>query len=158
MIVAEVMTEAVQTCAPTDTLRRAAQIMWEQDCGSVPVVRDDGHVLGMITDRDICMAAYLRNQRLDECVVRDVMNAPAIACRPADPIEKAEAAMREHRIRRVPVIDEGDRVTGILSLNDIVLATPQGGGNGGGVRAGKQADVRPDEVLTTFATICQHRA
>jgi CBS domain-containing protein len=154
MIVAEVMTEAVQTCAPTDTLQRAAQIMWERDCGSVPVVRDDGHVLGMITDRDICMAAYLRHQRLDECVVRDVMNGPAIACRPADPIDKAEAAMREHRVRRVPVIDESDLVTGILSLNDIVLATPAAA-EGSGAEA--DAGARPEAVLTTLATICQHR-
>jgi CBS domain-containing protein len=156
MIFAEVMTEAVRTCAPGDTLQHAAQIMWDQDCGSVPVVRDDGHVLGMITDRDICMAAFLRQRRLDECLVRDAMNGPAVACRPSDPIEKAEAAMREHRIRRVPVIDAGDRVTGILSLNDIVLATPQAS-EGHGSRPGKQVDVRPEQVLTTFATICQHR-
>lgn len=157
MIVAELMTEAVQTCAPTDTLQRAAQIMWERDCGAVPVVRDDGHVMGMITDRDICMAAFLRSQRLDECVVRDVMNAPAISCRPADPIEKAESAMREHRIRRVPVIDEGDRVTGILSLNDIVLATSRAD-NRRATRSGQETGVQPAEVVTTLASICEHRS
>ena len=148
MIVAEVMTLGVHTCSPADTLRTAAQIMWEQDCGSVPVVREDGHVIGMITDRDICMAAYLRGQRLDECVVRDVMGAPAVACRPGDAIEKAEAAMREGRVRRMPVLDENDRVTGILSVNDLVLAAPQ---------TDHQHGSSPEAVLTTIATICQHR-
>ena len=149
MIVAEVMTQTVRTCAPSDTLSAAAQIMWEHDCGSVPVVRDDGHIIGMITDRDICMAAYLRGQRLDECVVRDVMAAPAISCRPGDPIDKAEAAMREHRVRRMPVIDESDRITGILSLNDLVLAMPP---------AAHARDRQPEMLVSTLAAISQHRA
>jgi CBS domain-containing protein len=148
MIVAEVMTQAVRTCAPTDSLSAAAQIMWELDCGSVPVVRDDGHVMGMITDRDICMAAHLRRQRLDECVVRNVMAAPAISVRPSDPLEKAETVMREHRVRRVPVIDENDRVTGIVSLNDLVLAVP---------RTDNQRGRQPEALVSTLAAISQHR-
>jgi len=148
MIVAEVMTPNVQTCSPTDPLHAAAQIMWERDCGSVPVVREDGHVVGMITDRDICMATFLRGQRLDECVVRDVMSAPAVTCRPSDAIEKAESAMRDHRIRRVAVIDENDRVMGIVSLNDLVLALP---------RADGQRARRPELMVSTMTAICQHR-
>lgn len=148
MIVAEVMTQAVRTCAPTDTLRAAAQIMWEQDCGAVPVVREDGHVMGMITDRDICMAALLRGERLEQCVVRDVMAAPAVACRPADPLDKAEESMRHHRVRRLPVIDENDCVTGIVSLNDLVLAVP---------RADNQRGRAPEALVSTMAAICQHR-
>ena len=148
MIVAEVMTQKVHTCSPTDPLHAAVQIMWEHDCGSVPVVREDGHVIGMITDRDVCMAAFLRGQRLDECVVRDVMAAPAITCRPSDPVEKAESAMREYRIRRVAVIDESDRVTGIVSMNDLVLAVP---------RADNQRGKRPESLVGTLTAICQHR-
>jgi CBS domain-containing protein len=150
MIVAELMTEAVRTCAPNDTLRTAAQIMWEQDCGSVPVVGDEGQIVGMITDRDICMAAYLRGQRLHECTVGDIMATPAVACRPGDSIEKAETTMREHQVRRVPIIDEGGRVTGILSMNDLVLAAPLAGS--------QRQGMRPEAVLSTFAQICQHRA
>jgi CBS-domain-containing membrane protein len=148
MIVAEVMTQAVRTCAATDSLSAAAQIMWELDCGAVPVVRDDGHVMGMITDRDICMAAHLRGQRLGECLVRDAMGAPAISVRPSDAIEKAESVMREHRIRRVPVIDESDRVTGIVSLNDLVLAVQ---------RTDNQRGRRPEALVSTLTAICQHR-
>jgi len=146
MIVAEVMTQEVCTCLSTDPLYTAAQIMWERDCGSVPVVREDGHVVGMITDRDICMATYLRGQRQDECVVRDVMTAPAVTCRPSDSIDKAESAMREHRVRRVAVIDESDRVTGILSLNDLVLCAPPD-------HRGK----RPEALVGTLSAISQHR-
>lgn len=148
MIVAELMTEAVRTCAPTDSLSVAAQIMWELDCGSVPVVRHDGRVMGMITDRDICMAAHLRGQRLDECIVRGAMAAPAISVRPSDSVDKAETVMREHRVRRLPVIDENDRVVGIVSLNDLVLAVP---------RTDSQRGRRPETLLSTLAAICQHR-
>jgi CBS domain-containing protein len=148
MIVAEVMNESVSSCSASDTLQEAAQIMWEQDCGSVPVVGDDGQLVGMITDRDICMTAYLRDQRLEECTVGEIMAQPAIACRPGDPIEKAENAMRTHRVRRLPIIDEAGHLNGILSLSDLVLAVPQTEGG----RPNRQSE----EILSTFAAICQH--
>jgi CBS domain-containing protein len=149
MIVAEVMEPQASACSPNDSLRVAAQIMWERDCGSVPVTEDGGRVVGMITDRDICMAAYLRDTRLGECAVGEVMARPAAACRPSDPIGKAESTMREHRIRRLPVIDESNHLVGVLSLNDLVLATPR-------PVTGRQAH-QQDDVLATLATICEHR-
>jgi CBS domain-containing protein len=148
MIVAEVMTHEPSSCTPGDTLASAARVMWERDCGAVPVVDSQRRVLGMITDRDICMAAYLRGQRLDECTIGDVMSRPVIACRPADAIERAEAIMRDHRIRRLPVIDENGCLEGILSMNDLILAAPAGP---------KRTDIRPDVVVSTLAIICQHR-
>lgn len=149
MIVAELMQRNVRSCAPSDTLKVAAQIMWEQDCGSVPIVDPAGQLVGMITDRDICMAAYLRSQRLDECLVGDIMSRPVVAARPSDPIEKAETAMRDSRVRRLPVIDESGHLTGILSLNDLALASrpdPQ-----------SQKALAPEVVTSTLAAICQHR-
>lgn len=154
MIIAEVMKRGVYTCSPTDTLQVPAQIMWEHDCGSVPIVDQDGRVVGMITDRDICMAAYLRGQRLQDCVTCDVMARPAVACRPGDPVEKAELAMREHQVRRLPIIGDDQRLTGIVSVNDLLLAAPED------ERAPKDrrpGDAERHALLSTLAAICQHR-
>lgn len=149
MIVAEMMSQDVRCCRPTDTLSAAAQIMWERDCGAVPVADGDGRVVGMITDRDICMAAHLRGQRLDECLVGEIMSRPPVACRPGDAIEKAEGLMREHRIRRLVVVDEHDHLAGVLSMNDLVLAAP--------IEGKRRRDVRSEDVMSTLATISQHR-
>ena len=62
-IVAQVMTRKVHTCRRGDTLHRAARLMWDHDCGAVPIVDERGHTVGMITDRDICMAVYIRDGR-----------------------------------------------------------------------------------------------
>jgi CBS domain-containing protein len=147
--VSDMMTLEVKSCAPGDTLSAAARIMWERDCGVVPVVDQDGRLAGLITDRDICMAAYLRGQRLEECLVGDVMSRPAVTCRPDETIERAEASMREHQIRRLPIVDESGRLCGILSMNDLVLATPAEGQ--------RRGEIRPETVVSTLAGISRHR-
>ena len=149
MNVAELMQQDVRTCAASDSLAVPAQIMWERDCGSVPVVGDGGELRGMITDRDICMAAYLRGKPLHECTVAEVMSRPAIASRPNDTLQKAEDTMRDNRIRRLPVVDENGHLTGILSLNDLALAARPGGP--------RPKDLGSETIASTLAAICQHR-
>ena len=122
MNVEELMARDVQTCAPYDSLDRAAQIMWECDCGSVPVVEavdGRGRVVGMITDRDICMAAYTQGRPLSEIGVGSVMARVVHACRKTDPIEEALQIMRRCQVHRVPVLDENDRLVGLLALADV---------------------------------------
>jgi CBS domain-containing protein len=111
MIISELMQHDVRTCTAGVSLAVPARIMWEHDCGSVPVMGEDGQLTGMITDRDICMAAYLRGQPLHECTVADVMSRPAIATHANDTLAKAEDTMRDNRIRRLPVVDESGRLT-----------------------------------------------
>ena len=149
MTITDLMTRDPGTCVPTDTLQCAARIMWERDCGSVPVVDGDGRVLGVVTDRDLCMAAYLRHQALHECCVHEVMGHPAIVCRESDPVETAFEAMRQHRIRRIPVVDGENRLTGILALNDLALA--------GSRPNAERRGMRPEAVSATLTAICQHR-
>jgi CBS domain-containing protein len=117
MNVEKIMTRGVKTCGPEDTLWTAAQIMWEKDCGCVPVVKD-GKVVGMITDRDICMAAWTQDARLSELSVSRVCSQEPLSCGPGDPVAKAEELMRTRQVRRLPVVDE-NRLVGIVSLNDI---------------------------------------
>ncbi len=95
--VQEVMTRNPRTCAPDETLHRAAQIMWETDCGCVPVVGSDGRVQAMITDRDVCMAAFTRGRSLAEISVSSAASRTLVTARPQDSLETAEGLMQRHQ-------------------------------------------------------------
>src|SRR6266404_9489532 len=119
MNVFEVMTRRVYSCRPGDTLATAAGLMWDHDIGCAPVVDVGGRVVGMITDRDICMAAYTRGTRLAEVDVASVMSRGLHACAPEQSVAEAEDLMRLEQIRRMPVVDGGGKLIGILSLADV---------------------------------------
>ena len=88
--------------------------------GVIPVVNHEGAVVGMVTDRDLCMAAYTQGKPLGEIPVSTAMARDVFGCRPQDSIESVEHLMRDKHIRRVPVIDAEGRLVGLISLNDIV--------------------------------------
>lgn len=113
------MSVDVRSCKPGDSLNRAAQLMWEGDCGCVPVVDDDGKVLGLITDRDICMASYTQGKSLAELSVESSMSKRVHGCSPDESVGEALALMTEHRLRRLPVQDASGKLRGILSLADV---------------------------------------
>jgi CBS domain-containing protein len=115
----ELMTKGVLTCSPDDKLNRAAQIMWEHNCGAVLVVEANRRTIGIITDRDICMAAYTQGKPLWEIPVSAAAAYELISALPDDTIESVEALMRSAQIRRVPVLDKGGRAVGIISMADI---------------------------------------
>ena len=120
MRIEQVMTRDVRTCSPADTLSRAAELMWQTDCGCVPVLDDERRVVGLVTDRDLAMAAYLQGRRLDEIDVASVMSRDVATCSHRDPPEAAELKMQERRVRRLPVIDDAGTLVGIVSLADLV--------------------------------------
>jgi CBS domain-containing protein len=148
MNVAAVMTHDVHTCGLGDSLGTAAKVMWDHDCGCVPVV-DGGRVVGMLTDRDICMAAYFRGAPLNALRVGDSMSKPAHACSPNDTLDSAEKLMRANKVHRLPVIDAQGHICGILSLNDIVC---------GYAAKRKGAGVGATEIAATLAAICERRS
>jgi len=150
MKVAQVMKQDVKTCRAQDTLNTAAQTMWDHDCGCVPVTDAEGHVVGMITDRDVCMAAYTRGQPLGALRIEEAMSAAVCTCRPEDTVADAEMMMRAHQVHRLPAVDDGGRLVGILSLNDIAIYARQE------PTAEKRA-VRLAEVGETLGAICQPR-
>jgi len=147
MNVSQLMTGDVAACRPEDTLNYAAQLMWDRDCGCIPVIDDAGTVIGMLTDRDALMAAYFRGEPLSSIRVVDVMSRDVKWCRPDDDVMDAERRMQEHQIRRMPVVENG-RLVGVLSINDIALAADH---------AGAVDSPTPDEVGETLAAIGQHR-
>ncbi len=99
--------------------------MWENDCGCVPVVDSAARVLGMVTDRDVCMAAYTRGQTLNHIPVSAAMSREVFACEPSDDLLDAQKVMRKHQVRRLPVNDSKGRLIGLLSLNDLARAIPR---------------------------------
>jgi signal-transduction protein with cAMP-binding, CBS, and nucleotidyltransferase domain len=145
------MTTAVKSCGVRGNLQSAAQIMWENDCGVVPGVDDDGRVVGMITDRDICMAAYTHGQPLWQLLVSQAMANRVYGVHEHDTLETAESLMQRVRVRRVPVIDADGRLKGILSMNDLAR---HGHRSGGHSRNGLSGDT----IVKTLATISEPRA
>lgn len=119
MLVAELMHSDVKTCAPDDTLAHAAQLMWENDIGAVPVVEGD-RVIAMLTDRDMSMGAFMRGKPLHEIPVSDVASKHLVTVSANESLDAAEQKMREHQVRRLPVVLDGsNRLAGILSLGDL---------------------------------------
>jgi CBS-domain-containing membrane protein len=121
--------------------------MWDLDCGVIPVVHD-GKLVGMITDRDLCMAAYTQGRSLGEIEVNTAMARHPISARPDQAIDEVERLMAEHQVRRIAVVDDDDSVLGVLSLNDLALeaARPET----------QMKDALP-RIARTLAAISAHR-
>ena len=119
MNVQSLMTKDPKCCRAEDSLRTAAHLMWECDIGSIPVVDQEQRVVGMITDRDICMDAYFQDRPVSEIRVHQAMASKVIACRPEDDVKTAERLMRDNQIRRLPVINRQGHLLGVVSVNDL---------------------------------------
>src|SRR5262249_29514336 len=103
-----------------DTLHRAAQIMWDRDCGAVPVVDAEGRAVGLVTDRDLCMAAYTRGRPLSAISVSSLLSGKLHTCAASTSLDEAVARMRARRVRRLVVVDPKDqRLVGMLALADL---------------------------------------
>jgi CBS domain-containing protein len=126
MKIKDVMTQALWTLPIGDTLNDALKLMWQHDVGALPVVDHNGHVMGMITDRDIAMATYLRGRMPAEIPVSETMSGEIVACHGDDTIADAERLMRDHQIRRLPVTDDTGHVIGMITLGDLARAATSG--------------------------------
>jgi CBS domain-containing protein len=123
--VGSIMTRNVVSCSGNDTLHRAAQIMWDRDCGAVPVVDAEGRAVGLVTDRDLCMAAYTRARPLSAISVSSLLSGKLHTCAASTSLDEAVARMRGQRIRRLVVVDPKDqRLVGMLSLADLARQLP----------------------------------
>lgn len=119
MNVREIMTSGVRTCSPDDTLDSVAKLMWDTDCGCIPVVNLYGEAVGMITDRDICMAAYTQGLPLSKIFVASTTSRRVTTVRDNESLGAAEALMQKHRVRRLPVVDVSAKLIGLVSMSDL---------------------------------------
>jgi CBS domain-containing protein len=150
MKISQIMKADVETCGLDDNLAAAASRMWDCDIGCVPVVDATGHVVGMVTDRDICMAALTRGQRLSEISVSVAMAKEVLSCPPDATLIEAEEIMRSGQVRRLPVIDSDACLVGIVSLADLARLAEREIGR-------KNRDLSAQEVTATLAAICAPR-
>jgi CBS-domain-containing membrane protein len=123
----------------------AARIMWEQDCGCVPVVDDGGTVVGMITDRDICMAAHIRGRTLTHMNVGSAASKSIVTIGEDESIRRAGELMREAQVHRLPVVNSAGRLVGLLSMSDLARRTHDLG------------DRVKEPLLSALAEVCRAR-
>jgi CBS-domain-containing membrane protein len=119
MKVQDAMTRSPATCLLQDSLHAAAQKLWERDCGCLPIVDPDGRPVAMLTDRDVCMAAWSTGQPLHELPVSTAMSKHVVSCRANEDVAAAAARMAKHSVRRLPVLDADGVLVGMLSLADL---------------------------------------
>jgi CBS domain-containing protein len=148
MKVQDVMTYDVQSCRPETNLTEAAMQMWRGDFGALPVVAAAGKVVGMITDRDICMAAATKHRDPANIRVKEVMSDKVYGCSCDSDIHEALNIMQQNQVRRLPIISAEDgRLEGILSMNDVALKT----------QTGRGVELSAEDVEQTLRAICTHR-
>ena len=145
MQIKNLMTTDVATCRPETNLAIVAKLMWDKDCGFVPVVDAAGKVAGVITDRDICIASATRRLLPDQITAVQAMRRPPIhTIQPEDTIEKALSTMKQFQVRRLPAVAADGTLKGVVSMNDIVLASQ------------RKEGPAPAEILSTLSVIYAH--
>ena len=150
MYVRDLMTRDVTTCMPDTSADSAAMMMWNNDCGSVPVIDENGKAIGMITDRDICMAVALQRRSASEIQVRDFMSDELFSCQPEQDIRQAMKTMASHKIKRIPITNGNGQVEGILSIDDIVACAERG------ARGIRTPELSFDDTMATLKAVCNH--
>jgi CBS domain-containing protein len=121
MKVREIMTSDPVCCVPEDTTQKVAQLLREHDVGSLPVVaaRDDLRLVGMVTDRDICLAVVAEGADPKTTTIENCMTSEPAACREGENLNNCERLMEEHQVRRIPVVDGDGKLIGIVAQADI---------------------------------------
>jgi CBS domain-containing protein len=147
MKVEEICTRKVKSCCLETSAADAADLMWEADCGALPVVDEAGKVLGIVTDRDLCMALALTGQPAAGLPVRSLLPPTLHTCRLTDDVREALRTMRLHKIRRLPVVDGAGILQGMVSFCDVARAArPE-------ALAGP-TDVTDEDIALALKTIC----
>lgn len=147
ILVEDLMTRTPWYCHPDTNLAIVAELMWKHDCGALPVV-ENGHVLAVITDRDIAIALGTRGVRAQDLTASEVATHPVVFCREDDDVHAALHLMTDARVRRLPVVNDHDELTGVIALNDLVLAARPTNGH--------KSDLEDEEVLRSLRRICAH--
>lgn len=142
MKIGNVLSRDVVACSALDSLEHVVRLMAERDLGSVVVIDRRDRVLGLVTERDVCLAAFRQEQRLREIPVTAAITSEPVWCRDSDDALDVERVMREHRIRRVLVANERGLLVGIASLADLA-------------RAARAGQLPADDVAATLAAVAR---
>ena len=145
MKVRDAMAKTPVFCSLETNLGAAVEMLWNRNCGILPVVDAQGQVVGVITDRDIAIALGTRNQLPSEIAVAQAATRKVQSCKPTDDIHTALDTMAENKVRRLIVVNEQNQLEGILSMDDVVLSA--------GSKTGVKPDISSDDVLRTLKTL-----
>ena len=126
MKVKEIMTTSAVCCGPETNVGRAVELLWNRNVGMLPVVDNDGKLVGVVTDRDICIALGTRNRLPGELTVGDIAVRKVFTCKPNDDIHEALYEMGNHQVRRLPVVNDQGVPQGVLSMDDLILHSEVG--------------------------------
>lgn len=148
MKIGDVMGGEIAVCGPTSSAADAARIMWERDCGCVPILDDRRVPIGVVTDRDLCIAAYTRGQTLHDIPLASVMSRGLVTCTRDASIAEVEHLMAARKVRRVLVVDDAGRLEGVVSLGDLARAR-------GRTRLDRTVEHLFADVARTLAAISQ---
>ena len=122
MLVSDIMTLNPKCCAPDCPAQQAAELMRKWSMGVLPVVdgTETQTIRGIVTDRDLCMGVVAAGKDPAHVTVGECMTRAAVCCAAGEPVARALEVMRDHHVRRLPVVDSAGRVVGIVSLTDII--------------------------------------
>ena len=121
MKVKEIMTQSAVCCRPETNAGRAVELLWERNLGMLPVVDRSGKLIGVVTDRDLCVAMGTRNRLPGDLTVGEIAIRKVFTCKPDDDVHEALSLMSANQVRRLPVVNKEGIPQGILSMDDLVL-------------------------------------
>jgi CBS domain-containing protein len=123
----EVMTKNPVCCLPDDTVAKAAQLMQRDNIGSIPIIEDEQNqkLAGIVTDRDLAIKVIAKGLDAKSTKVEAVMTRQVVTCRAEDDLQKALDAMAQHQLRRIPIVDNDNRIVGIIAQADVATRVNQ---------------------------------
>lgn len=146
MRVRDVMVETPASCSVNTNLGAAIEMLWNRNCGFLPVVDEQEKVIGVVTDRDLCIAMGTRNRLPGEMTVGEVLSPKLFYCKPEDDIHAALKIMGNKKVRRLPVVDSNRKLKGILAMDDIVLHAQS-------AKAGNFPELSAEDILGTLKNL-----
>ncbi len=153
MYINEIMSIDVKTCMPDSNLQEVAGLMWNNDCGAIPVVNEQNIPLGVVTDRDVAMAAMLNQKPLWELTAAEVIKEQNLcSCQQNSSLQECLTMMKEEGVRRVLVTNTDDTLAGIVSIGDVVAFT----GNSTSKSKKQPAQIKHEPVLSMLKRVSAH--
>lgn len=151
--VKDIMVRDVKSCNLENHIGEVARLMRDSNCGAVPIVNEKSKIVGIVTDRDVCLALTGMHPVNATIAVAKIMTRKVFVCTPEENIYDAINTMRAERVKRLPVIDrESGQLVGILSIDDIVLHS-----NFSKDKNAEEDYVNGEEVLKALKAICKYR-
>jgi CBS domain-containing protein len=147
MNIQDIMVTDVVTCTPGDNLESVALKMLEEDVGVIPVVDDERRPVGMVTDRDICLESARHHKAPFVMHVADLKLNPVVTCKPEDDVGETISKMRTGQVRRLPVIDNGGELRGMVAIGDLIAKARAGG---------KDWAIAPEEIVSMLDSLTGH--